>query len=343
MSEYASQDEWRSKAKELSAAGLSSAEIKKQLGIYKEGGKEWTIHKKGNGITFVDQVGRRARGARRTGAGKEQDAQLLDTLKIAGLGNAEANGILKEEKAGYKRIEHQARELNKVHGAGSFNVGHETAAIKGGGDYGRNARLEIGKSRVRADGTKMRGNQSRGQLDETPDHLKPVMGIPRTNRGGRDTALYNLLERDVPGIMDLGLTPYDRQEIKKDPASSDDIVTQRQEQLSRPKPVQPRIQPQQGLAIVTKEPPPKQTTALPQPQVSPPTPTQGKTPKHNPKPLGGYQGRAPGGWQTPPVTRSAPPPQNTNWGNTALSILGGIGAAISPVMKSLLIGSPLLR
>ena len=78
---------------------------------------------------------------------------------------------------------------------------------------------------------KMRGNQSRGRIDEAPDNIKPAMGIPRSGRGGEDTAIINLLEKETPGIMDLGLTPQDRQNIKRNPAGADDIIAARQARL----------------------------------------------------------------------------------------------------------------
>ena len=73
------------------------------------------------------------------------------------MSDVEAQAVLKKEKAGYKKIEHQASRLNKEFGKGAFNAGHETAALEGGGNYGRNARVEIGKSRTRADGTQDAG------------------------------------------------------------------------------------------------------------------------------------------------------------------------------------------
>lgn len=255
MEKFKSKSAWQARANELSAAGVPSTEIKKKIGIYKEGGKEWTVHKAGDGITFVDQVGRRARGNRRNNAVKEQNRILLETLQIGGMSKSEAQAIFEKERDGYKRIEEQAKKLNETHGKGAFNAGHETAALEGGGNFGRNARLEIGKSRTRADGTKMRGNQSRGRLDETPDHVKPVMGIPRSGRGGQDTALYNLLEKDHPGIMDLGLTPYDRQEIKRNPNNANAIVTRRQEMIdSQQRRKGPRIDFSKGTASYVPDP-----------------------------------------------------------------------------------------
>ena len=145
----------------------------------------------------------------------------------------EALEILEKEKAGYERIEQQAKNLNKEFGKGAFNAGHETAALEGGINSARNARLEIGKSRVKADGTKIRGNQSRGRLDEAPDDIKPVMGIPRSGRGGEDTALFNLLEQEFPELMDTGLTPKDRQDIKRNPELADEIFQARQDKINK--------------------------------------------------------------------------------------------------------------
>ena len=230
--EFKTKKEWLTEAKRLRGTGLSAPEVAKKLGTFTVDGKTYAIHNKGtDGITSVDMEGRKARGNKRNAAIKEQDVKLLETLKKGGMDDAEAKAILKKEKAGYKRIEHQAAALNKEHGKGAFNAGHETAALEGGGNYGRNARVEIGKSRTRADGTKMRGNQSRGRIDEAPDSIKPAMGIPRSGRGGEDTAIINLLEKDMPGIMDLGLTPQDKQNIKRNPAGADDIIAARQARL----------------------------------------------------------------------------------------------------------------
>ena len=235
MPKFNSKKEWLTEAKRLRATGLSAPEVANKLGTFSVDGKTYAIHNKGaDGITSVDMEGRKARGNRRNAAIKEQDIKLLETLKKGGVDDVEALAILKKEKAGYKRIEHQASALNREFGKGAFNAGHETAALEGGGNYGRNARVEIGKSRIRPDGTKIRGNQSRGRIDEAPDFIKPVMGIPRSGRGGEDTALFNLLERDTPGIMDLGLTPQDKQNIKRNPNSADDIIAARQARLSNP-------------------------------------------------------------------------------------------------------------
>ena len=228
--------EWEAKADEMFADGKTPQEINKVIGTYNGPEGTFTIQqaaKSKRGFTVVDKNKRKERNAKRNNAIKEQDDKLLETLKKGGMSDEEARAVLKKEKAGYARIEHQAKELNKEFGKGSFNAGHETAALEGGGNYGRNARLEIGKSRTRADGTRMRGNQSRGKIDEAPDFIKPVMGIPRSGRGGEDTALFNLLERDNPGIMDLGLTPKDRQDIKRNPIGADDIIADRQIKISK--------------------------------------------------------------------------------------------------------------
>ena len=241
MPKFNSKKEWLNEAKRLRATGLSAQEVQNKLGSFQVGDSTYALHNKGDGITSVNLEGRRARGKRRNDALKAQDAKLLETLQIGGMSEAESQAVLKREKAGYTRIEDQARELNKVHGKNAFNAGHETAALEGGANYGRNARVEIGKSRIRPDGTKVRGNQSRGRLDETRDSIKPAMGIPRSGRGGEDTALINLLEKDNPGIMDLGLTPKDKQDIKRTStnAEADDIIAARQQKikdLQTPKP-----------------------------------------------------------------------------------------------------------
>jgi hypothetical protein len=229
--EFKTKKEWEAAADKLFAEGKSPQEINKIVGQYKGPEGTFTVQqaaKSKRGWTPVDKEARKARNQKRLLAITEQDDKLVETLKKGGMSDTEAQAILKKEKAGYKRIEHQASALNKEHGKGAFNAGHETAALEGGGNYGRNARVEIGKSRTRADGTRMRGNQSRGRIDEAPDSIKPAMGIPRSGRGGEDTALINLLEKDNPGIMDLGLTPKDKQDIKRNPAGADDIIAARQ-------------------------------------------------------------------------------------------------------------------
>lgn len=233
--EFKTKKEWEATADKLFAEGKSPQEINKIVGEYNGPEGRFTIQqaqKSKRGFTVVDKNKRKNRNAKRNNAIKEQDDKLVETLKKGGVDDVEAQAILKKEKAGYADIEHQAKKLNKEFGPGAFNAGHETAALEGGGNYGRNARVEIGKSRIRADGTRMRGNQSRGKLDEAPDSIKPVMGIPRSGRGGEDTALFNLLEKDFPGIMDLGLTPKDKQDIKRNPAAADDIIAARQARLS---------------------------------------------------------------------------------------------------------------
>lgn len=252
MPKFKNKKEWENFVDKGLASGKTPQEMNKLAGMYDGPEGRFTVQQdKGSKRGWIsrNKDKKAASQGKRIAEGKKQDAELVDTLKKGGKSTEEAEGILKQEKDAYKRIEHQASDLNREHGRGAFNAGHETAAIEGGGNYGSNARLEIGKSRVRADGTRMRGNQSRGKLDETPDNVKPAMGIPRSGRGGKDTALFHLLESDVPGIMDLGLTPHDKQEIKKDPANADDIITRRQ---SQPKPTKyPKI----NLLKPTQKPP----------------------------------------------------------------------------------------
>ena len=233
--EFKTKKEWEAAADKLFAEGKSPQEINKIVGEYNGPEGRFTVQqaaKSKRGFTVVDKNKRKDRNAKRNNAIKEQDDKLVETLKKGGMSDTEAQAILKKEKAGYADIEGAASKLNKEFGKGAFNAGHETASEEGGGNFGRNARVEIGKSRIRADGTRMRGNQSRGRLDEAPDSIKPVMGIPRSGRGGEDTALINLLEKDNPGIMDLGLTPKDKQDIKRNPAGADDIIAARQARLS---------------------------------------------------------------------------------------------------------------
>lgn len=337
MPKFKNKKEWETFVDQGLASGKTPQEMNSLAGVYEGPEGKFAVHKAKDskrGWTPVDKNLRKERDARRAAEGKKQDALLLETLKLGGVSDVEAKGILKQEKDGYKRIEDKAKELNEVHGKGAFNAGHETAAIQGGGNYESNARVEIGKSRVRADGSIMRGNQSRGRLDETPDYLKPAMGIPRSHRGGQDTALYHLLTRDVPGIMDLGLTPYDRQEIKRNPDNANDIIAQRQEQLSQPKPTKKPFEP----------PPVQASTKLrldPKAQTTAPTPK----PQVNPKPTG-YVHRNKGPSETPPVTTGGNPiteflgsPQVTKG---LQQVIGG-GAAVLTVLgsglKSLFVGS----
>ena len=233
---FKSKKAWEAEADKLIAAGKTPQEVNKLLGPYSGPEGNFTIQqaaKTKRGIVIVDKDKRKARGARRTNALKEQDQKLLETLEKAGYTPEEALQVLDKEHASYKRIEDLAKELNKTHGKGAFNAGHETAALEGGINSGRNARLEIGKSRVRADGTVMRGNQSRGRIDEAPDDIKPVMGIPRSGRGGEDVALQTLLEEEFPELMDTGLTPKDRQDIKRNPGQADEIFENRQNLLDK--------------------------------------------------------------------------------------------------------------
>ena len=234
--EFKSKKEWEAAADKMFADGVSPQEINKRIGTYSGPEGTFTIQqaaKSKRGFTVVDKDKRKKRNEKRKAAIAEQDAKLVDTLLKGGMSEEEAREILEKEKAGYERIEQQAKNLNKEFGKGAFNAGHETAALEGGGNYGRNARIEIGKSRVRTDGTVMRGNQSRGRIDEAPDNIKPVMGIPRSGRGGEDTALHNLLEQESPELMDTGLTPKDRQDIKRNPELADDIFQARQDKINK--------------------------------------------------------------------------------------------------------------
>jgi hypothetical protein len=233
---FKSKKAWEAEADKLIASGKSPQEVNKLLGPYSGPEGNFTIQqsaKTKRGIVIVDKDKRRARGARRTNALKEQDQKLLDTLEKAGYTPEEALEVLDKEHASYKRVEDLAKKLNETYGKGAFNAGHETAALEGGINSGRNARVEIGKSRVKADGTVMRGNQSRGRIDEAPDDIKPVMGIPRSGRGGEDVALQTLLEEEFPDLMDTGLTPKDRQEIKRNPGQADEIFQNRQNLLDK--------------------------------------------------------------------------------------------------------------
>ena len=228
---FKTKKEWEAAADKMFADGSSPQEINKKLGTYSGPEGTFTIQqaaKSKRGFTVVDKDKRGRRNAKRKLAIQEQNDALEQTLIQGGKSESEARLLREKENAGYERIEKQAKKLNKEFGKGSFNAGHGTAALEGGGNFGRNVRLEIGKSRTRADGTVMRGNQSRGRIDETPDNVKPMMGQPRSGRGGRDTGLHILLEEEFPKLMDTGLTPQDRQAIRRDPSSSNDVFARRQ-------------------------------------------------------------------------------------------------------------------
>ena len=83
--------------------------------------------------------------ARRTDALKQQDLEYIDTWKKAGFTETTAMEALGKAKSKGPALVQQVRELNRQHGPHSFSVGHETAAIQGGGDFDRNRRLEKGK------------------------------------------------------------------------------------------------------------------------------------------------------------------------------------------------------
>ena len=146
-----------------------------------------------------------------------QDQEYLDTL-INGYGYSEkdAKDKLKQAKTKVKQLRGQVADLNKQFGKGSFTVGHLTAVAEGGGDFGRNVRLEIGKS---VDGK--RGNFSRAAVDELPKNIKAVLGIPSS---GREAAIM-----DHEGLFDLELTPQDRQRIFQNPTAefADEVIGNR--------------------------------------------------------------------------------------------------------------------
>ena len=152
-----------------------------------------------------------------------QDQEYLDTLiNEYGYSEKDAKAKLKQAKTKVKKLRGQVADLNKQFGKGSFTIGHLTAVAEGGGDFGRNVRLEIGKS---VDGK--RGNFSRAAVDELPKNIKAVLGIPTS---GREAAIM-----DHEGLFDLELTPQDRQRIFQNPTAefADDVIEKRLAQLNK--------------------------------------------------------------------------------------------------------------
>ena len=154
---------------------------------------------------------------------KKQEQEYIDTFLEAGYSQEDAEDALKRHKKHHRGLANSVRDLNKEHGSHSFSLGHGTAVKEGGGDFMGNERLEIGKSK---DGK--RGNFSRSANDELTDSVKPLIGQPRSGRGGRDSALMDILELENPGIMDTGLTPQDKQRIRANPELANDIMAERQ-------------------------------------------------------------------------------------------------------------------
>ena len=152
-------------------------------------------------------------GAKRAAALKAEELKYLETLKKLGYSDADAKTMLKESLARTKNLERQRTTLNQEAGEKKFSLGHRTAAIEGGGDFGRNTGLELASN-----------NYSRGASDETPDSVKPLLGEPRSGRGGVDTALMD----SDPELFETGLTPQDKQRIRANPELADDIMAERQ-------------------------------------------------------------------------------------------------------------------
>ena len=235
--EFKTKKAWEAFVDKGISEGKTPQQMNKLAGTYDGPEGRFTVHQKARsnrGWEPVNLAVRAKRGKKRTGKGKEQDAEFLKTLKAAGLSDEEAKAILQEEKRGYTRTKNLAKRYTDESTTGStFNAGHETGSGKGGGDLGSNVRVERGKSIRDEDGNIIkRGNQSRGLNDEFADPVKPAMGVPRSGRGGRDTALKHLLIRDNPKIMDLGLTPKDRQAIRANPSQANEIILARQEQIA---------------------------------------------------------------------------------------------------------------
>ena len=159
---------------------------------------------------------------------KQQEKEYIDTFLEAGYSQEQAEEALKRHKKNHKGLANQVRNLNKEYGSHSFSLGHGTAVKEGGGDFMGNERLEIGKSK---DGK--RGNFSRSANDELTDSVKPLIGQPRSGRGGRDSALMDILELENPGLMDTGLNPLDKQRIRANPELANDIMAERQAAIKR--------------------------------------------------------------------------------------------------------------
>lgn len=153
--------------------------------------------------------------ATRESAIKAQDIEYLKTLSEMGYSADEAAAMLAGSKEKVTALETQIKGLNKDKGSMRFSLGHETAVEQGGGDFGRNVRLERGKG--------SRGNFARSSKAEIDPSVKPVLGIPSS---GREAAIM-----DVSKEFDLPLTPKDRQAIKANPVAANDIITQRFQQL----------------------------------------------------------------------------------------------------------------
>ena len=235
--EFKTKKAWEAFVDKGISEGKTPQQMNKLAGTYDGPEGRFTVHQKARsnrGWEPVNLAVRTKRGKKRTEAGKAQDQAMLDTLKKGGLSDKEARAILAREKAAYTNVKRIAKRWTQDPDIpGDYQAGHETAALKGGGNYGDNARVEIGKSRVDPNGVIRRGNQSRGMLNEFDDSIKPAMAIPREGRGGEDTALKNLLKIDEnPNIMDLGLTPQDRQRMKANPSQANEIIQARQNQIA---------------------------------------------------------------------------------------------------------------
>lgn len=148
-------------------------------------------------------------------AAQKQDVEYLKTLSEMGYSESEAASMLEQSKSKVTKLKKQIKGLNKEKGAMTFSLGHETAVEQGGGDFGRNVRLERG--------TGAGGNFARSSKAEIDPSVKPVLGIPSS---GREAAIM-----DASKQFDLPLTPRDKQQIKANPAAANDIITQRFQQL----------------------------------------------------------------------------------------------------------------
>lgn len=144
-----------------------------------------------------------------------QDSEYIKTMVEMGYSEKEASAKLSQSKVKVEKIRGQVKDLNKEFGPGSFSLGHLVAAKEGGGDFGRNVRLERGKGGG--------GNFARAASDEIPQQVRAALGIPSS---GREAAIM-----DESGMFDLPLTPKDRQDIIRNPSAANEIIGARMKEV----------------------------------------------------------------------------------------------------------------
>lgn len=159
-------------------------------------------------------------GMRRNLKIKAAEKEYIDYLISQGYSQREAKKALKISKEKTNKIKALRTALNKEKGSNTFTLGHQTAAAEGGGDFGRNTRLELGLGEG--------GNFSRGANDEMPSKVKQLLGVPSS---GKEAA-----QMDLSGEFDRQLTPKDRQDIIRNPEKADEIISNRRRLIaSNPK------------------------------------------------------------------------------------------------------------